>query len=135
MEDIEQVTDFQTINLSGKTILIVEDDYISKYFLEELLLETGATLIYAIDGKEAVEECINNKKIDLVLLDLMLPENDGYFAVKEIRKINKKLPIIAQTAFAMTNDREKCIDAGCSDYITKPLNPKELFYIIEKHLF
>lgn len=130
MEDI----DFSSYNWEGKTILLVEDDFTSKFYVDEMLEETKVKVIHAIDGKEAVELCRNKPDIDLVLLDMLLPEMDGYEAARAIREFRPELPLIAQTAYAMTNDRERCIKAGCSDYITKPINTGELLRLIDKNI-
>ncbi len=109
-------------NWQGKTILIVEDDEQSFYFLNELLRRTGARIERSVNGEEAIQLCKNTDTIDLVLMDIQMPKVNGYEATREIRKYRNELPIIAQTAYAMSGDKEKSIMAGCDDYITKPLN-------------
>lgn len=109
-----------------KTILVVEDDDQSYYFLKELLKRTGATIIRAANGIEALEICRSDMKLDLVLMDIQMPKISGYEATREIKRIRKILPVIAQTAYAMAGDREKSIKAGCDDYIAKPLNIESL---------
>ncbi len=106
-----------------KTILIVEDEEYVRKFLERLLMRTKANLLYAPDGIAAVDICKSGVKIDVILMDMKLPELNGYEAVKRIKIHNKNLQIIAQTAYAMSGDRDKCLDAGCDDYISKPINP------------
>ena len=84
-------------------------------------------------GSEAVKTCRNNPDIDLVLMDIKMPEMDGYEATRQIRQFNNNVVIIAQTAYAMAGDREKAIGAGCNDYISKPIKIDELKELIQKH--
>ena len=77
--------------------------------------------------------CRNNPDIDLILMDIKIPEIDGYEATRRIREFNKDVFILAQTAFAQSGDREKCIEAGCNNYITKPINQDNLLEIITNH--
>jgi CheY-like chemotaxis protein len=93
----------------------------------------GKEILKARTGLEAVEACRNNLDIDLVLMDIHMPEMSGYEATKENRQFNKEVVIIAQTAYGLTGDREKAIEAGCNDYITKPIKKDELLAIIQKH--
>jgi len=93
----------------------------------------GKEILKARTGLEAVEVCHNNPDIDLILMDIRMPEMSGYEATKEIRQFNKEVVIIAQTAYGLTGDREKAIEAGCNDYITKPIKKDELLAIIQKH--
>jgi two-component system, cell cycle response regulator DivK len=109
-----------------KNILIVEDEeYVCK-FLERILLRTGANVLWARNGLAAVEMCKTDLKIDVVLMDMKLPELNGYEAVKRIKAFNKNLKIIAQTAYAMAEDKDLCLEAGCDDYICKPIDPVTL---------
>lgn len=110
----------------GRNILIVEDDYISYSFLKETLKETGVDILYARDGKQAVDLCFNNEKIDIILMDIQLPEMSGYIATEKIKKIREDLPIIAQTAYALKEDKERCFMVGCDDFISKPINISNL---------
>jgi len=118
----------------GKLFLIAEDDKFSYKFLEGFLKQTRAEVIRATDGKEAVEICRNNKNIDLVLMDIQMPEMNGLVATEEIKKFNPDIPIIAQTANAISEERQRCIQAGCDDFITKPVNITELYAKIHKWL-
>ena len=111
---------------SGKKILVVEDDTNNYLFLEQLLKKTNAQIEHATDGKEAVNFVKNNSKIDVVLMDIQMPVMDGYEATRKIREFNKDLPILAQTANAMVEDKSKSLDAGCNDYVAKPVNKKVL---------
>jgi PAS domain S-box-containing protein len=120
-------------SLMGKLIYVAEDDFPSYYFIEELLSGTSASLIHAINGVELIE-LVDNKPPDLILVDINMPVKDGISAVKEIRKNFKGIPIIAQTAYAMLHEKEKCMQAGCNDYISKPINPQDLLEKINKLL-
>ncbi len=118
----------------NKVILIAEDEEVNYIFINELLNLTGATILWAKDGAQAVDLVNTIKKIDLILMDIKMPVMNGYAAAMEIRHINPKLPIVAQTAYAFSEDRQKAEAAGCNDYLTKPINSKELFSILEKYL-
>ena len=85
------------------------------------------------NGKEAIEACRQHSDIDLVLMDIQMPVMNGYQATREIRKFNKDVIIIAQTAFALTGDKEKAMEAGCNDYIAKPINAMELQERIQRY--
>ncbi len=118
----------------GKTILIVEDDPVSAEFMKEVLLETGAKLICCVTADEAIKLVKINKDIDLVLLDIKLPHKNGFFAAQEILKIRKDLPIIAQTAYALVGDKQKCLDVGCVDYLSKPTLIDDLISCVKRHI-
>jgi PAS domain S-box-containing protein len=118
----------------GKLFLIAEDDKFSYKFLEGFLKQTRAQVIRASDGKEAVEICRQNRDIDLILMDIQMPEMNGLAATEEIKKFNRKVPIIAQTANAISEEKQRCMEAGCDDFITKPVNISELYAMIDKWL-
>lgn len=118
----------------NRVILIAEDEEVNYVFMEELLNLSGATVLWAKDGVQAVELVKTLKKIDLILMDIKMPVMNGYAATMEIRQINPKIPIIAQTAYAFSEDRQKAEAAGCNDYITKPINSKELFAMMQKYI-
>jgi PAS domain S-box-containing protein len=122
------------LSWEGKLFLIAEDDKFSYKFLEGFLKQTKANVIRAADGREAVEICRNNNNIDLVLMDIQMPEMNGLTATEEIKKFNKEIPIIAQTANAINEERLRCLEAGCDDFITKPVNISELYEKIDKWL-
>lgn len=119
---------------SGKTILIVEDSVVSYRLLTKFLKDTQVKFLYASDGEQAVNICENNEQVDLVLMDIQLPILDGLEATNQIKKCNPGLPIIAQTANAMDDDKPKIIAAGCDDYVSKPINRLELLQKIHKFL-
>ena len=121
-------------NWDGKIILVVEDDDLNYCLIEKMLQNTKAELIWVKNGKQAVDLCRNNSEINLVLMDIQLPELDGYEATRQIIKFRKDLPIISQTAFGMAGEKEKSLNAGCDDYLSKPLSAKKLLYTIEKHI-
>jgi PAS domain S-box-containing protein len=121
-----------SIDFRGKKALIVEDERTNNLFLENILQEIGFNTLLAENGLEALNKFSSIHDLDIILMDIQLPNMNGYEVTQEIRKTNKKIPIIAQTAFAMEEDRLKALDAGCSDYIAKPIRKKELFNIINK---
>ncbi|WP_372947158.1 LytS/YhcK type 5TM receptor domain-containing protein [Mariniphaga sp.] len=104
-----------------KVIVVAEDEDINWYYIEQILSRYNYNLIRAENGKEAVDLCLENENVDLVLLDIKMPVMDGYEALEKIRSINPKLPVIAQTAYALPGDVEK-IKTLFDDYITKPIN-------------
>ena len=120
--------------MNDYTILIVEDDEINTLYFEEILTNYDLDYILSKTGEEAVKEIKTNKNIDLVLMDIKLPNMDGYTATKEIKQFNPDIPIIAQTAHAMLEDKENALNAGCDDYITKPIFEKDLIEMLEKYL-
>ena len=113
-------------------ILIAEDNDRNYLLLESYLKETKADLIRAKNGLQAVEICKLNKDINIVLMDIMMPVMDGIKALSLIKKENKDLPVIVQTALVESNEKAASFRAGCDDYITKPINKKELFATISK---
>lgn len=118
--------------LSDKTILAVDDDVRNLFALTTVLEKYNINVITAESGREAINILNENPKIDMVLMDIMMPEMDGYETTQKIRREHKNnlLPIIAVTAKAMKGDRQKCIEAGASDYITKPLKIDQLLSLM-----
>ncbi len=114
-------------------ILIADDDEASRMLLSISVEGYSMDVITVKTGKEAIEACRNNTDIDLVLMDIQMPMMNGYEATRKIREFNPGVIIIAQTAFALTGDREKSIAAGCNDYITKPIRSAELKKLIHKY--
>jgi signal transduction histidine kinase/CheY-like chemotaxis protein len=121
-------------NWAGKTVLLVEDDQPSYVFLKCLVESTNAYLLWAKTGKEALDLIKKVPNIDLLLMDIKLPDIDGITIVKQIRSEGSLIPVIAQTAFALTPDREKALESGCNEYMTKPLHKEKLFELMSKYL-
>lgn len=119
-------------DLTGKTILVVEDVEVNFTLLEALLKKTGADLPWAINGTRALEFCKDNNNISLVLLDLNLPDIHGLDVLREIKKKYKNLPVIIHTAYAMNGEKELCINAGCDGFITKPIDLENLIRLIKE---
>jgi CheY-like chemotaxis protein/HAMP domain-containing protein len=123
--------------LKEKIVLVVDDDIRNIYSLTNVLVDEGMTCLVAENGKSALKMLQENPTVDIVLMDVMMPEMDGYDATREIRKSSRyeKLPIIALTAKAMKGDREKCLSAGMSDYISKPVNIEQLLSLMRVWLY
>ena len=113
-------------------ILIAEDDEVFEIFLSTAVQKFGKEIIKVKTGIDAVEVCCNNPDIDLVLMDIKMPEMDGYEAIRQIRLINPNIVIIVQTAFVLNDERENAFAAGCDEYIIKPYSKSELQSLIEK---
>jgi CheY-like chemotaxis protein len=118
--------------LTGKTVLVVDDDVRNLFALTTVFERFNINVITAESGKEAIQTLDENSKIEMVLMDIMMPEMDGYETTQKIRREHKNstLPIIAVTAKAMKGDRQKCIEAGASDYITKPVKIDQLLSLM-----
>ncbi|NTW24714.1 MAG: response regulator, partial [Lentimicrobium sp.] len=116
----------EVFNFEGKKVLIVEDKVPNTIYLKFLLSKSNIDLAFAGDGAQAVEIFKNSPGIDLVLMDIQLPVMDGFEATALIKKINPLIPVIAQTAFASIDDRERVFNSGFDDFVAKPINPKEL---------
>ena len=121
-------------NWSNYTVLIVEDDIINFKVIEAMLRNTKINIIHADNGVMAIDHVRLFPQIDIVLMDVHLPEMSGLEATGRIKEINRTLPVIAQTANAMSEDKEKCLEAGCVDYISKPIDMEELIVKISKYL-
>jgi CheY-like chemotaxis protein len=112
--------------LKGKKILIVEDDLSSRLYLNKILEKTGAVLLNAGDGKEALDAAVADPDIEIILMDIQLPVMDGYVAAKKIKEIRSNIKIIAQTAYGLSGDTENLIASGFDDYIIKPIYSGQL---------
>ena len=119
--------------VSGLKILIAEDDESSLILLSVMIEKYGMEILKVRTGIEAIKVCQKNPDIDLILMDIQMPEMDGYVATRKIRQFNKDVIIIAQTAYGLKGDKEKAIDAGCNDYIAKPINKTKLLTMIQKY--
>lgn len=117
----------------SRTILIVEDSELALAYYENALRSVGLNVISTMDGIKAVEIC-RGGNIDLVLLDLYLPISDGFTTVKEIRKFNPLLPVIAQTSYNDSRERLLSLEAGCNEFIVKPVRLDDLLNIIIRYL-
>lgn len=122
------------MNWKDKIILIVEDMPSNYQLLEAYLIRTGAKILHAPNGVKALEFSQNNEYIDLILMDLQLPDINGLEVTKEIRKQDQSIPIIAQTAHAMTIDRQRCMQAGCNDYIPKPIRKQDFLDVVGRYI-
>jgi PAS domain S-box-containing protein len=123
----------EKISWEGKTILIAEDDHPNLMYLRELLRETGANILMAKNGADVIS-LFNDNNVDLILMDIKMPMLNGLEATKELRRQGHRVPIIAQTAYAFSDDKEKSLESGCNDYISKPIRQEELLGLIAKWL-
>jgi CheY-like chemotaxis protein len=123
--------------LIGKKVLIIDDDVRNIFALTSVLERYQMQVLYAENGRDALELLQSTPDVNVVLMDVMMPEMDGYETMRAIRKQRKlkALPIIALTAKAMKGDREKCIEAGASDYITKPVDIEQLLSLLRVWLY
>src|ERR1035437_5146735 len=121
-------------NFLGKTILIAEDDELSRYFFEKALKKTRANLFFVSDGMEAFRMIEENAEIHLVIMDIRLPRMDGIEATTRIKAFNPELPVVIQTAYALESVRNEALKSGCDEFITKPIRVETLLSILRKHL-
>jgi CheY-like chemotaxis protein len=122
--------------LAGRKVLIVDDDMRNIFTLSTVLEEHDMEIISADNGRNAIEILKEDREIDMVMMDIMMPEMDGLETMREIRKISylKDLPIVAVTAKAMKGDREKCIEAGAWDYLSKPVDTDQMLAVLRAWL-
>jgi len=123
----------ENFTLKGKKILIVEDEESNYDLLRIILKKYKPEIVWAQDGGQAIKR-FKEQSFDLILMDLQLPVINGLEATREIKKIDSDIPVIAQTAYAMTEDRQKALSAGCDDYIAKPMKRQHLIDLIQKHI-
>ncbi|MDQ2179683.1 response regulator [Marinifilum sp. D714] len=121
-------------NWEGKVLLVAEDEDFNYIFLEEVLTDTNARLIRARDGEEAIRIFESNPEIDLVLMDMQMPVMNGYDATRNIKKLNQKIPVIAQTAYHYGEAYEEIMAAGCDDFVTKPIDINGLKDVIARFI-
>jgi CheY-like chemotaxis protein len=133
---LQMIHDKESI-LKDKNVLLADDDMRNVFAITNTLEEKGMNVLVAKNGIEALECLDSRPDVDLVLMDIMMPEMDGYEAIREIRKKDnlQKLPIIALTAKAMKGDRSKCIEAGANDYLAKPVDTEKLFSMLRVWLY
>jgi PAS domain S-box-containing protein len=122
-----------TNSTNALTILVAEDEEYNRMYLNEIFSKTNHHIIEAKNGQQAIEICLNNSNIDLILMDVKMPILDGLEATKEIKKHCPNLPIIAVSAYAMESDISIAMEAGCNDAISKPINRKKLMALINKY--
>lgn len=115
-------------------IVIAEDVESNYLYLKAVLTKLDAHVFWARNGIEVLEICEREKNIDLVLMDLQMPDMNGYEATTILKQKYPELPVIAQTAFAMSDDRDKAINAGCDDYLAKPIKSNDLLMMCMKYL-
>ncbi|MBN1251666.1 MAG: PAS domain S-box protein [Bacteroidales bacterium] len=129
---LEETKIIKITELKNLHILIVEDDEMNLFYLKEIFSSVGAKITHAKNGRDALALTLKHSDIDIILMDIQMPVMDGFEATKQIKKLKSKLPIIAQTAHAMVDDKYKALEAGCDDYISKPINKEELIAKILK---
>lgn len=123
------------LNWNSKTILVAEDTESNYFFIEAFLERTNVNLLWAQDGREAIEIFSEHgENISLILMDIMMPEIDGFDATREIKKMDPNVPIIAQTALALPDDEDKCYEVGCDYVLVKPINSEDLIATIKRFL-
>ncbi len=133
-KNIKNVDLKSQFNWHKKTILVVEDEEINFYYIRETLSDTGANFIYADNGLSALKQFQENTNIDLVLMDVKMPIISGYETTKKMKKIRPEVPVIAQTAYSLSGEKRKSMEAGCDDYLSKPISPDELLETVAQYL-
>lgn len=118
-------------DFTGKVVLVVEDNVMSFKLILAVLSRVKVEVIHASDGRQAIEMCSTNLHLDLVLMDIQLPEVNGFEATREIKRIRPDLPVIATTANTFDEDEAACKEAGCAAFITKPLQFRKLFELMQ----
>lgn len=135
LDNIIEKSHDKNLDLGNEEIILVaEDDNINFVLIEKILKLFNFKIVRAKDGQEAIDIFTKNKEIDLILMDIKMPNVDGYGAFKEIRAINKKIPIVAQTSFSFPEEIEKIKQAGFNDFISKPIDKEKLFLIVKKYM-
>jgi CheY-like chemotaxis protein len=134
LPELSEVYAEENLNLEHRKILIAEDDPSNYLFLESLLGPTKAEIVWARDGKQAVDIHAMNPDIDLILMDIRMPGLNGLLATEAIRKKDQEIPIIALTAFAFADDKIRSLEAGCNEHLAKPIKIEELKFNLDKYL-
>lgn len=128
------IIDNEFVNhLKKLKILIAEDDLISKLFINKIVQPFSKETLNVSNGVEVVKSCKNNPDIDLILMDIKMPTMDGYEATQEIRKFNKDVIILAQSAYGLSSDIQEAINAGCTDHISKPIDKHKFLTLLQKY--
>ena len=133
---MEQARDRKDAWIRGGKVLLVDDDVRNLFALTSVMERHQMEVLHAESGQQAIDALKSEPEIDIVLMDIMMPRMDGYETIRRIRQMPdfRELPIVALTAKAMKGDREKCIEAGASDYITKPVNLEDLIWMLRAWL-
>lgn len=131
--NVEEANKWENLNITGLKILIAEDDLVSDLFLRKLIHPFAKEVLKVSTGSDAVEAIRKNPDIDLILMDIQMPEMDGYEATRQIRTFNRDVIIIAQTALGLKGEKEHALDAGCNDYLPKPISVSDFTALIRKY--
>lgn len=121
-------------NWKDKIIVIAEDEKINFLFLKAVFKKTGATIFWARNGEEVVRICDKEKNIDIILMDIKMPGIDGYEATRIIKDKYPDITVIVQTAYNLSEDRDKAYEAGCDSFLAKPIKPKNLMATVKKYI-
>jgi CheY-like chemotaxis protein len=121
-------------NFSGKTILAVDDVSFNLNLINIFFKNTGAQILFASNGKEAVDACISNPEVNIVLMDIQMPVMNGLDATREILKLNPAMPVVAVTAFVHCEDKQRCFEAGCIEFLPKPCSRDDMLRMVNNLL-
>lgn len=119
---------------SDKTILVIEDEEVNLFFFRTALKVTNVNLVFAENATKGINYVLENNKIDCILMDIRLPGIDGYEATKFIKKERSDIPIIVETAYALSGERLKAFESGCDEYLSKPIKIDTLIEVLKKYL-
>ncbi|MBN2612270.1 MAG: response regulator [Bacteroidales bacterium] len=124
----------ENYDFSGKKILVVDDEEINWLLIKDIFEDTNANMRWARVGQEAIDLVASGEHYDLILMDMKMPILDGFDTTREIKKINRDIPVIAQTAYAMPEERIKCTQAGCDNYLSKPIEMNVLLNMVNRYV-
>ena len=119
---------------SSKTILVIEDEEVNRFFFKTALKITNVNLLFADNATKGINYILENNNIDCVLMDIRLPGIDGYEATRFIKKERKDIPIIVQTAYALSGERLKALESGCDEFLSKPIKISTLLEVLQKYI-
>lgn len=122
------------LELTNKVILIAEDEILNYKLLETLIKRTGAEVLWAKNGLQAVEIIVQRDDIDLIFMDIKMPKMNGYEATRKIKELKPEMPVIAQTAFAFANEKVSILESGCDYYLKKPIQKDEIYKVLNEYL-